>query len=86
MFEIDFKFVEPFVLESGEVLPSFELRATIYGKLNADKSNAVFVFHALTGSSRIGDWWEGVIGPGKGLDTSKYAFICVNYLCVIFIA
>jgi homoserine O-acetyltransferase len=80
MFEIDFKFVEPFVLESGEVLPSFELRATIYGKLNADKSNAVLVFHALTGSSRIGDWWEGVIGPGKGLDTSKYAFICVNYL------
>lgn len=80
MFEIDFKFVEPFVLESGEVLPSFQLRATIYGMLNADKSNAVLVFHALTGSSRIGDWWEGVIGPGKGLDTSKYAFICVNYL------
>lgn len=80
MFEIDFKFVEPFELESGEILSSIELRATIYGKLNTDKSNAVLVFHALTGSSRIGDWWEGVIGDGKGLDTSRYAFVCVNYL------
>lgn len=80
MFEIDFKFDEPFTLESGEVLDSFQLRCTIYGKLNEDKSNAVLVFHALTGSSRIGDWWEGVIGNGKGLDTSEYAFICVNYL------
>lgn len=80
MFEIDFKFDEPFTLESGEVLDSFQLRCTIYGKLNEDKSNAVLVFHALTGSSRIGDWWEGVIGNGKGLDTSENAFICVNYL------
>ena len=80
MFELDFKFVEPFILESGEVLPSFDLRANVYGKLNADKSNAILVFHALTGSSRAGDWWEGVIGDGLGLDTSKYAIICVNYL------
>lgn len=80
MFEIDFKFDEPFELESGEILDSFQLRCTIYGKLNEDKSNAVLVFHALTGSSRIGDWWEGVIGNGKGLDTSENAFICVNYL------
>jgi homoserine O-acetyltransferase/O-succinyltransferase len=80
MFEIDFKFNEPFALESGEILSSFELRCTIYGKLNADKSNAILVFHALTGSSRVGDWWEGVIGDGLGLDTSEYAFVCVNYL------
>jgi len=80
MFEIDFKFNEPFTLESGASLESFELRCTIYGKLNADKSNAVLVFHALTGSSRVADWWPDVIGHGKGLDTSEYAFICVNYL------
>lgn len=80
MFEIDFKFNERFTLESGEILNGFQLRCTIYGKLNEDKSNAVLVFHALTGSSRIGDWWEGVIGHGKGLDTSENAFICVNYL------
>ncbi len=80
MFEIDFKFDEPFTLESGQVLDSFELRCTIYGTLNADKSNAILVFHALTGSSRIGDWWNGVICDGCALDTSEYAFVCVNYL------
>ncbi|MEK7724973.1 MAG: hypothetical protein AAB336_11520 [Acidobacteriota bacterium] len=78
MFEIDFKFVEPFELESGEILSSIELRVTIYGKLNADRSNAVLVFHALSGSSGIGDWWVGVMGDGLGLHTSKYAFVCVN--------
>jgi homoserine O-acetyltransferase len=78
--EIDFRFDESFELESGEILDSFQLRCTIYGRLNEDKSNAVLVFHALTGSSRIGDWWEDVIGHGKGLDTSENAFICVNYL------
>ncbi|MBX7170818.1 MAG: homoserine O-acetyltransferase [Pyrinomonadaceae bacterium] len=80
MFEIDFKFNEPFTLESGEVLDSLQLRCTIYGKLNEDKSNAVLVFHALTGSSRIGDWWNGVMCDGCALDTSEYAFVCVNYL------
>ncbi len=58
MFEIDFTFNEPFELASGEVLDEVRLRCTIYGRLNADKSNAVLVFHALTGSSRIGDWWN----------------------------
>jgi homoserine O-acetyltransferase/O-succinyltransferase len=80
MFEIDFKFNNPFTLESGQILDSFELRCTIYGKLNADKSNAVLVFHALTGSSRVGDWWNGVMCDGCALDTSKYAYVCVNYL------
>lgn len=80
VFEIDFKFDEPFELESGEVLPSLDLRCTIHGHLNADKSNAVLVFHALTGSSRVGDWWPGLIGDGKALDTSRNAFVCVNYL------
>ncbi len=80
MFEIDFKFVEPFELESGEVIDSIDLRCTIYGKLNADKSNAVLVFHALTGSSRIAEWWREVLGAELGLDTSRYAFICINYL------
>jgi len=51
MFEIDLLINEPFELESGEVLTELKLRTTIYGKLNADRSNAVLVFHALTGSS-----------------------------------
>lgn len=80
MFEIDFLINEPFELESGDVLTDLKLRTTIYGKLNADRSNAVLVFHALTGSSRIHDWWNGVIADGGALDTANDAFICVNYL------
>lgn len=80
MFEIDYTFNEPFTLESGDVLPEVKLRATVYGKLNEDRSNAILVFHALTGSSRIGDWWNGLMCDGCALDTSEYAFICVNYL------
>ena len=80
MFEIDFKFNEQFTLESGEILDSLQLRCTIYGKLNTDKSNAVLVFHALTGNSRVGDWLNGVICDDCALDTSEFAFVCVNYL------
>ncbi|MEP6944335.1 MAG: alpha/beta fold hydrolase [Acidobacteriota bacterium] len=80
MFEIDFTFNEPFRLESGELLPEIRLRCTIYGRLNADKSNAILVFHALTGSSRVGEWWNGVICDGCALDTSEHAFVCINYL------
>ncbi|MCU0238612.1 MAG: alpha/beta fold hydrolase, partial [Pyrinomonadaceae bacterium] len=38
------------------------------------------VFHALTGNSRVGDWWNGVMCDGCALDTSKYAYVCVNYI------
>ena len=80
MFEIDFKLNDPFLLDSGETLEAIDLRCTIYGTLNEDKSNAVLVFHALTGSSRIADWWSGVLGAELGLDTSRFAFVCVNFL------
>lgn len=80
MFETDFKFNEPFALESGEILPSLKLRCTIYGTLNQEKSNAALVFHALTGSSRIAEWWGAILGDGLGLDTSKFAFVCINAL------
>lgn len=80
MFEIDFKFDELFTLENGETIRPLDLRCTIYGKLNAEKSNAVLVFHALTGSSRISEWWSNVLCDDCGLDTSKFAFVCINYL------
>lgn len=80
MFEIDIETTSPFEFESGLVLPGIKLRCTIYGRLNAERSNAVLVFHALTGSSRIAEWWSEMIGDGKALDTSQNAFICVNYI------
>jgi len=81
--EADFVSGEPFRLASGEVLPSVKQHYAIYGELNAAKSNAVLVFHALTGSARIADWWTNLIGDGdsgKPLDVSRFAFVCVNAL------
>ncbi|MDQ3130251.1 MAG: homoserine O-acetyltransferase [Acidobacteriota bacterium] len=71
---------EPLKLASGENLPQIVQHYAVYGELNDDKSNAVLVFHALSGSARIADWWSGIIGEGKSLDTSKNAFICINYI------
>jgi homoserine O-acetyltransferase len=64
-----------------------------YGKLSSERDNAIFVCHALTGdahaagyrskedlAARKGGWWDGFIGPGKGLDTDKYFVICANAL------
>ena len=54
-----------------------------YGKLNAEKSNAVLVAHALSGDAHaagVGGWWESLIGPGKGLDTNRYFVICSNVI------
>ena len=78
--ENDCIFDKPFALESGEVLPEITQHFAIYGNLNSDKSNAILVFHALTGSARIHEWWTDIIGAGKALDTNNYAVICINYL------
>ena len=79
--ETDFISGEPFRLASGEILPSVKQHYAIYGELNADKSNSVLVFHALTGSARIADWWADLIGDiSTALDVSRFAFICVNAL------
>jgi len=82
-------FDEPLYLESGRILDSFQLAYETYGELNKDKSNAIVVFHALTGSHHAagryeGDkksgWWNPLIGDGKIVDTEKYFVICVNVL------
>lgn len=82
-------FEEPLYLESGRILESFKLAYETYGELNEDKSNAIVVFHALTGSHHAagrydGDkksgWWNPLIGDEKVVDTSKYFVICVNVL------
>lgn len=83
-------FSEPFTLKSGEVLPQFDLVYETYGTLNAAKSNAVLVCHALSGNHHVagkhaeGDkyagWWDNLVGPGKPLDTNKFFVIGVNNL------
>lgn len=68
----------PFQLESGTTIPGFHLAYTILGKLNAERNNVVWVFHALTANSNALEWWHGLIGEGKLFDPSKHCIICVN--------
>ncbi|HEY0563573.1 MAG TPA: homoserine O-acetyltransferase [Methylophilus sp.] len=83
-------FNQPLTLKSGEVLPQFHLTYETYGELNADKSNAVLICHALSGNHHVAGkyketdktagWWDNLIGPGKPLDTNKFFVIGVNNL------
>jgi homoserine O-acetyltransferase/O-succinyltransferase len=81
-------FSQPLPLKSGASLPAYELVFETYGTLNAARSNAVLVCHALNASHHAagrhaeGDksagWWDNLIGPGKPLDTNRFFVIGVN--------
>jgi homoserine O-acetyltransferase len=85
-------FQSPNVLKfaNGETLSPVRVADDTYGTLNSDASNAIFICHALTGDAhaagihsttdRKPGWWDNFIGPGKGIDTSKYFVICANVL------
>ncbi len=81
-----FTFVNPpeeLRLESGEKLGPITIAYETYGELNAHKSNAILVLHALSGDAHaagISGWWGSLIGPDKGLDTNKYFVICSNVI------
>lgn len=70
-----------FVLESGDVLPRVVQAYHLDGEVNEERDNLVVVFHALTGTAdAAGTWWADVIGPGRALDTDRYAVLCPNLL------
>jgi len=69
-----------FALENGGELPAATLRYAIYGTLNASRTNAVLVCHALSGSARVGDWWSALFGEGGPLDIERDCVICANVL------
>lgn len=73
-----FKYQDNWQLESGEILPGFELTYHTAGKLNEDRSNVIWVCHALTANSNVSDWWKGLFGKGNALDPEKFFIICVN--------
>jgi homoserine O-acetyltransferase len=83
-------FSEPLELRSGAVLPEYDLTYETYGTLNADKSNAILICHALSGTHHVAGkyseddkhpgWWDNMIGPGKPLDTNRFFVIGVNNL------
>lgn len=83
-------FKQPLLLQSGAALSDYQLVYETYGTLNADKSNAVLVCHALNASHHVAGvyaddpanvgWWDNMVGPGKALDTDKFFVIGVNNL------
>jgi homoserine O-acetyltransferase len=84
------QFAEPLRLQSGAQLADYTLVYETYGTLNADKSNAVLVCHALNASHHVAGvyaddakkvgWWDNMVGPGKPLDTDRFFVIGVNTL------
>lgn len=82
------QFAEPLRLQSGAALSDYTLVYETYGTLNAGKSNAVLVCHALNASHHVAGtyageaksegWWDNLVGPGKPLDTDRFFVIGVN--------
>ena len=77
----------PLPMDCGITLNAWQMAYQAYGSLNADKSNAVLVCHALTGDQHVASrnpvtgkpgWWETMIGPGKPIDTDRFFVICSN--------
>lgn len=85
-----FTFEEKIKLEKGVEFGSITIAYETYGKLNKEKTNAIMVFHALSGDAHAAGynnaeekkpgWWDEMIGPGKAFNTDKYFVICSNFL------
>ncbi|EHA14830.1 homoserine O-acetyltransferase [Halomonas sp. HAL1] len=84
------RFDTPLALACGKVLPAYELIYETYGTLNAERSNAVLICHALSGhhhaagyhseDDRKPGWWDAHIGPGKAIDTNRFFVVSLNNL------
>ncbi|MBI4984608.1 MAG: homoserine O-acetyltransferase [Rhodocyclales bacterium] len=84
------RFETPLSLRCGATLPAYELVYETYGTLNAAKSNAILVCHALSGHHHVAGhyadapdnigWWDNIIGPGRPLDTDRFFIVGVNNL------
>ncbi len=75
-----FHFASEFELESVGVLPGFQLKYTTVGQLNKERSNVIWICHALTGSSDFTDWWKDLFTEGTPYDPRDYFIICANAL------
>jgi homoserine O-acetyltransferase len=83
-------FDEPLMLRSGKSIASYDLMVETYGTLNAARSNAILICHALSGDHHAAGyhsetdakpgWWDNCIGPGKPIDTNKFYVVCLNNL------
>lgn len=75
-----YNYDHPFTTESGDTLPSLTIGYHTFGRLNADRSNVIWVCHALTANSDVADWWPNTVEAGKFLDPERYFIVCANVL------
>jgi homoserine O-acetyltransferase len=83
-------FDQPLKLKGGAALPAYDIAYETYGELNAARSNAVLVCHALNASHHVAGyyaedkanigWWDNLVGPGKPLDTNRFFVVGTNYI------
>ena len=88
--EQDLLLTEPLPLDCGRMLENVNIRYETCGTLNADRSNAILITHALSGDAHVcgrhtpedakPGWWDEMIGPGKYIDSKRYFIICSNVL------
>jgi len=71
---------EPFEFENGAVLPEISITYHVFGKLNIDKTNVVWVCHHLTANSNAIEWWPGMVGQGCVIDPEKHFIVCANFI------
>ncbi|MGH6643832.1 MAG: homoserine O-acetyltransferase, partial [Bradyrhizobium sp.] len=83
------RFDAPLALSSGASIAGYSLRIETYGQLNAERSNAVLICHALNASHHVAGiaaddqalgWWDNMVGPGKPVDTDRFFVVGVNNL------
>jgi homoserine O-acetyltransferase/O-succinyltransferase len=84
---VRFGIEQPLRLNAGLDLAPFQIAYQTYGSLNAKRSNAILIFHALTGDQHVANvhpvtgkpgWWDTMVGPGRPIDTERYFVICSN--------
>lgn len=75
-----YRYQQPFTTEGGYTFPSLDIAYDTYGTMNADKSNIIWVCHALTANSDVADWWPHTVEEGRFLDPERYFVICANFL------
>jgi homoserine O-acetyltransferase len=75
-----FLYNQPFVTETGSVLPSLEIAYHTWGRLNDKADNVIWICHALTANSDVEAWWPGMVGSGLLFDPDKNFIVCANVL------
>lgn len=71
---------QPFILESGKILPQIQITYHTYGQLNPERNNVIWVCHALTANADVFDWWKGLFGKGFLFNPDEHFIICANIL------